>query len=60
MTLIADLFPILRTPKKGVRYISKKSYFKGPFDRHHGKRVKQCCNLNESTVTIFSDHFEGY
>ena len=40
MTLIADLFPILRTPKKGVRYISKKSYFKGPFDRHHGKRVQ--------------------
>ena len=40
MTLIADLFPILRTPKKGVRYMSKKSSFKGPFDRQHGKRVQ--------------------
>ena len=40
MTLIADLFPILRTPKKGVRYMSKKSCFKGPFDREHGKRVQ--------------------
>ena len=40
MTLIADLFPKLRTPKKGVRYMSKKSCFKGPFDRQHGKGVQ--------------------
>ena len=40
MTLIADLFPILRTPKNVVRYMSKKSLFKGPFDRQHGKRVQ--------------------
>ena len=40
MTLIADLFPILRTPENVVRYISKKSRFKGPFDRQHGKRVQ--------------------
>ena len=40
MTLIADLIPILRTPKNLVRYMSKKSYFKGPFDRQHGKRVE--------------------
>ena len=40
MTLLADLFPTLRTPKKGVRYMSKKSRFKGPFDRQHGKRVE--------------------
>ena len=40
MTLIADLFPILRTPKNVVRYMSKKSRFKGPFDRQHGKRVQ--------------------
>ena len=38
MTLIADLFPKLRTPKNVVRYMSKKSRFKGPFDRQHGKR----------------------
>ena len=41
MTLIADLFPKLRTPKNMLRYISKKSRFKGSFDRQHGKRVQR-------------------
>ena len=40
MTFIADLFTKLRTPKNVVRYFSKKSRFKGPFDRQHGKRVQ--------------------
>ena len=40
MTLIADLFPKLRTPKNVIRYMSKKSGFKEPFDRQHGKRVQ--------------------
>ena len=40
MTLIADVFPKLRTPKNVVRYVSKKSRFKGPFHRQHGKRVQ--------------------
>ena len=40
MTLIADLFPKLRTPKNMVRYMSKKSHFKVPSDRQHGKRVQ--------------------
>ena len=40
MTFIADLFPKLRTPKDVVRHLSKKSRFKGPFDRQHGKRVQ--------------------
>ena len=40
MTLIADLFPKLRTPKSVVRYMCKTSCFKGPFDRQHGKRVE--------------------
>ena len=40
MTLIADFFPKLRTPKNVVRYMSKKSRLKGPFDRQHGKRVQ--------------------
>ena len=40
MTFIVDLFPKLRTPKNVVRYMSKKSRFKGPFDRQHGKRVQ--------------------
>ena len=40
MTFIADLFPKLRTPKDVVRYLSKKSCFKGTFDKQHGKRVQ--------------------
>ena len=40
MIVIADLFPKLRTPKNVVRYKSKKSGFKGPFYRQHGKRVQ--------------------
>ena len=59
MTLIADLFPKLRTPKNVVRYMSKKSRFKVPFHWKHGKRVQTLFHLNHSTVTIFSDHFEG-
>ena len=40
MTLIADLFPKLRTPKNVLRYMSKKSPFKTPFDKQYGKRVQ--------------------
>ena len=40
MTFIADLFAKLRTPKNVVRYMYKKSHFKGPFDKQHGKRVQ--------------------
>ena len=40
MTLIADLFPKLRTPTNVLRYMSKKSRFKGPFDKQHGNRVR--------------------
>ena len=40
MTLIADLFPKLHTPKNVVIYMSKKSCFKVPFDRKHGKWVQ--------------------
>ena len=40
MTLLANLFAKLPTPEKGARYMSKKSRFKGPFDRQHGKLVQ--------------------
>ena len=40
MTLIADVFPKLRTPKNVVRYMSKKSRFRGPVDRQHGKQAQ--------------------
>ena len=40
MTLIADLFPKLRTLENVVRYMSKKSRFKGPSEKQYGKRVQ--------------------
>ena len=40
MTLIADFFPKLRTRENVVRYMSKKSRFKGLFDRKYGKRIQ--------------------
>ena len=60
MTLIADLFPKLRIPENVVRYMSKKSRFKGPFDTQHGKRVhwnvieseKVCFSQTQSLITV--------
>ena len=40
MSFIADLFVKLRTPKNVVRYMSKNSRSKGPFDRQHGRRIQ--------------------
>ena len=40
MTLIVHVFPILRTPKNVVRYMSEKSLFRRPFDTKHGKPVQ--------------------
>ena len=40
MTLIAEVFPKLRTWKNLVRSMSKKSRFKGSFGKQHGKRAK--------------------
>ena len=37
MKLIADVFPILRTPKNMVRSMPKKSPFRGPVKKQHGK-----------------------
>ena len=40
MTLIADFSPKLRTPENVARDMFKKSRFKGPFDKQHGKRIQ--------------------
>ena len=40
MTLIAYLFPKLRTPENVARYMSKKCHFQAPFDRQHGRRIQ--------------------
>ena len=40
VTLIAYVFPELQTAKDVVRQMSKKSCFRRPFDKQHGKRSK--------------------
>ena len=37
MTRIADVFVKLQTPKNVVKYISRKSRFRGLFEEQHGK-----------------------
>ena len=37
MTLIADVFRKLRTPKNVFKQMSEKSRFRGPFDKQHGQ-----------------------
>ena len=59
MTLIANSFPKLRTPKNVARYMSNKSRFKGPLTGNMVNGFKKCGNLENSTVTIFTDHLEG-
>ena len=41
MTLIAEVFTELLTPKKVVRSMSKKLCFRRPFDRQHAKWVEK-------------------
>ena len=45
MTLIAYLFLRLRPAKNVVRYICKKSCFRLPFQKEHGKLVSTLCNF---------------
>ena len=40
LTLIADVFPKLRTQKNLVRSMPKKSNFKGSFAKQHGKQAQ--------------------
>ena len=37
MTLIAVIFPKLRSPKKVIIKMSEKSRFRGPFEKEQGK-----------------------
>ena len=54
--LIADVFAKLQTPRNGVRYLSKKPRFRRHFDSQPVNGLKLCCNLNDSSFTIFIDH----
>ena len=58
MTVLADVFPKLRTPKNLANQISKKSPFRAPFGKQHVRGTKHCCNLNHTTSTELIDHCE--
>ena len=45
MTLISDVFLNLPNPKNVVRQMSKKYYFRGPFDKQHGEKPKTLLKL---------------
>ena len=38
-----------------VREMPKNFRFRGPFEKHHGKRAQPFWNLHQSTFTIFTD-----
>ena len=40
MTLIADVFPKLRTPKNMVRSMPKKSRFRASVEKQHGRSTQ--------------------
>ena len=58
MTLIADLFPKLRIRKTWLDISPKSPVSNDPLTGNIVNGFKHCCDLNQSTVTIFSDHFE--
>ena len=59
MTLIPDLYRKLPNRQNVVSYMSKKSCFKSPFDRQHGKEVQSQLQSRQQHCTIFPDHLEG-
>ena len=58
MTLIADVFPKLRTPKNMVRSMPKKSGFRGSYKKQHGKRAQTLYKLEGHLFTIFINNWE--
>ena len=59
MTLIADIFPKLRTTKSLVRSILKKPVPRDPSERKMANATKHCWNLHGTTFTIYIDRCEG-
>ena len=41
MTLIADVVPKLPSPKKVIKYMPKKSHFRGNLHNKHGKTAQR-------------------
>ena len=45
LTLIADVFPKLRTPKNMARSMPKKSHFRASLEKQHAKRAQTLIKL---------------
>ena len=55
-TLIADLFPKLRTPKNVLKQISKKSHLKGHFSERYVERKEALWKSERHYLSIVIDH----
>ena len=53
MTVIADFFPKLRTPENVIRYMSKKSRLKGPFEGQRGKQVQTLLQSKQEVLSPY-------
>ena len=58
MTLIAHIFPKLRTPKNMVRAMPKKSRLRGSYKKQNDKRAKTLFKFEGHLFTIFISHWE--
>ena len=58
MALIADIFLNLRTPKNVLKKTFKKSYFRRPIDKEHGKRTEKLLKSERQHVNTFIDPCE--
>ena len=58
MTLIADVFPKLRTSRNMVRSMPKKSRFRGSNKKQHGQPAQTLFKFEGHLVTIFINHWE--
>ena len=53
ITLIADFFAKIRTLENVVRYMSKKSRLKGPYEGQHGKRVQTLLRSEQQVLSPY-------
>ena len=58
MTIIADAFLKLRTPKSVVKKCLKSPVSGNPSTSNMVRGTKQCCNLNDTNFIILSNHCE--
>ena len=60
MTLIAELFPKLRTGKTFLNECLKSLVSEDPSTSNMVRGAKHCRNMNDAALTKFIDHSDGY